>query len=75
MHCRKGLFLSKFNVPVNNFSVLWDGSTASWAFTRTVGSLKCLAQRHYTAVEGSNPGPLAPEFKSFIVHRHTVASN
>ena len=33
-----------FNVPVNNFQSFWDGATASWVFTSTLGTLKCLAQ-------------------------------
>ena len=41
-----------FNVPVNSFSVIWDGATASWVFTSTLESLKCLAQGHYTSVVG-----------------------
>ena len=53
------LFL--FNIPVNNFSVIWDGATTSWVFTSTLGTLKCLAQGHYTRLWGSNPGPLAQE--------------
>ena len=34
------------------FQSCCDGATASWVFTNTLGSLKCLAQGHYTAVVG-----------------------
>ena len=34
------------------FQLFWDGATASWVFTSTLGTLKCLAQGHYTAVMG-----------------------
>ena len=37
------------------FQSCWDGATASWVFTITLGSLKCLAQGHYTAVVGFEP--------------------
>ena len=46
-----------FNVPVNTFQSFWDKAAASWVFTCTLGTLKCLAQGHYTAVVGS----FAPE--------------
>ena len=44
-----------FNVPVNNFSSCWDEATTSWVFTSTLGSLKCLAQGHYTATVEFEP--------------------
>ena len=34
----------------------WDGATASWVFTSTFGSLKCLAQGHFTTTVGFKPG-------------------
>ena len=34
------------------FQSFWDGAIASWVFTSTLGSLKCLAQGHYTMVMG-----------------------
>ena len=32
------------------FQSFWDRATASWVFTSTLGTLKCLAQGHYTGV-------------------------
>ena len=32
------------------FQTCWDGATASWVLTSTLGSLKCLAQGHNTAI-------------------------
>ena len=49
------LLLFLFNVPVNNVQSFWDGATASWVFTTTLGTLICLAQGHYTAVVGLEP--------------------
>ena len=40
------------NVPVNDFSVMLG---RSHRFLGTLGSLKCLAQGHYTAVVGFEP--------------------
>ena len=37
------------------FKSFWDGAIASWVFTSTLGTLKCLAQGHYTAVVGFEP--------------------
>ena len=37
------------------FQSFWDGATAFWVFTSTIGTLKCLAQGHYTAVVGLEP--------------------
>ena len=37
------------------FQSFWDGATASWVFTSTLGTLKCLAQGHYMAVMGFEP--------------------
>ena len=37
------------------FQSCWDGATASWVFTSTLGSLKCLAQGDYMAVVGFEP--------------------
>ena len=37
------------------FQSFSDGATASWVFTSTLGTLKCLAQGHYTAVVGFEP--------------------
>ena len=37
------------------FQSFWDGATASWVFTSTLGTLKCLAQGHYMAVVGFKP--------------------
>ena len=34
------------------FQSCWDGTTAFWVFTSTLGSLKRLAQEIYTAVVG-----------------------
>ena len=34
------------------FQSCWDGATASWVFTSTLGSLKCLVQGHFAAVVG-----------------------
>ena len=34
------------------FQSFWGGATASCVFTSTLGTLKCLAQGHYTAVVG-----------------------
>ena len=34
------------------FQSCWDEAPSSWVFTSTLGSLKCLAQRRYTAVVG-----------------------
>ena len=38
------------------FQSCWDWATTSRVFTSTLGSLKCLAQGHYTAVVGIEPG-------------------
>ena len=37
------------------FQSFWDGATASWVFTSTLGTFKCLIQGHYTAVMGFEP--------------------
>ena len=37
------------------FQSFWDGATASWVFTSTLGTLKCLAKEPYTAVMGFEP--------------------
>ena len=37
------------------FQSFWDGATASWVFTSTLRTLKCLAQGHYTANVGFEP--------------------
>ena len=42
------------------FQPCWDGATASCVFTSTLGSLKCLAQGHYTAVMGFEPWTSRP---------------
>ena len=50
-----GLVRLLFDVPVSNLPVMLGGATAFWVFTSTFESLKCLAQRHYTAVVGFEP--------------------
>ena len=37
------------------FQSCWNGVTTSWVFISTVGSLKRLAQGHYTVVMGLEP--------------------
>ena len=39
------------------FQSCWDGAITFWVFTSTLGSLKCLAQGHYTGFE---PGTSSP---------------
>ena len=47
-----GLFWFLFNNLVNNFQSFWNGASASWVFTKTWRTLKCLGQGNYTAVVG-----------------------
>ena len=42
----------------------WNGATASVVFTSTLGAIKCLAQGHYTAVVGFEPGTSRSEVRS-----------
>ena len=44
------LLLLWFNVPLENFPVMLG------VFTSNLGNLKCLAQGHYTATMGYEPG-------------------
>ena len=44
-----------FSARSTLFQSFWDGATASWVFTSTLGILMCLAQGHYKAVVGFEP--------------------
>ena len=47
-------------------SLCWDVGTASWVFTSTLESLKCLAQGHYTAVVGNGKMPTIVSILPFM---------
>ena len=54
LHVKSGLvfcLMSRSTI----FQSFWDGATASWVFTSTLGTLKCLAQGHYREVVGFEP--------------------
>ena len=49
------MFVLRLNVPVNNFSVMSDGATASWVINQYFQGVKCLAQGHNMAAVGFEP--------------------
>ena len=55
-------FVLRFNVPVNNFSVMSGRSQCFQGINQYCGELMCLAQRHSTVpCVGIEPGPLDSE--------------